>query len=331
MTISPIGHRANSPEAGEQQRTDRVDQPLRSAVIVNPARVQDLAERRISIEAALAAADWPPPVWFETTPDDTGTGQARRALEAGAEVVFVCGGDGTVRSVIAGMMDTQAALAVLPAGTGNLLAVNLGLPDDPAEGVRLAVERGRRQLDIGEVDGDVFAVMAGIGFDAAMMADASPKLKARFGSPAYVVSAIKHLRDRPMHVRVVIDDDPPRFYRARTVLVGNVGRLQGGIRLLPDAEPDNGQMDVAILAPGNLRHWVALAWGILLRRKKISRMEIIRGSRISITGDRPQPRELDGDNITPDRALNVTVRPAALWLCVAQPDRSADLTQGSPS
>ena len=274
------------PDPGGMLRMEPVSEPLQSAVIVNPVRVEDMADRRRIIEATLAAAGWPLPVWFETTPHDTGTGQARRAVQEGAAVVFVCGGDGTVRSVIAGLVGTRAALAVLPAGTGNLLATNLGLPDDPAEGVRLAVERGRRRVDVGQVDGEVFAVMAGMGFDAAMMDDASTRLKARFGSPAYVLSAMKHLRDRPMRVQIRIDDDAPRTRRAKTVLVGNVGRLAAGIRLLPDAKPDNGQMDVAILAPRHLGHWAALAWGVLLRRERVPLMEVLRGSRISIVSDR---------------------------------------------
>jgi len=305
--------------------------PQRCAVIVNPVRVDDLTARRRGIEAALRAAHWPRPAWFETTPEDTGTGQARRAVEEGAAVVFVCGGDGTVRSVIAGLVGTDAALAVLPAGTGNLLAVNLGLPDDPAEGVRLAVEGGRRRVDVGQVDGEVFAVMAGMGFDAAIMNDASARLKARFGPPAYVLAAVSHLRDRPMRVRILIDDDPPRIRRAAAVLVGNVGRLTGGIRLLPKAEPDNGQMDVAILAPRHLGHWAALALAVLLRRDRVPRMEVLRGSRISIVSDRMQPRELDGDVIEPGSTLSVTVRPGALRLCVARPARSPDLAEGAGS
>ncbi|MET0865420.1 MAG: diacylglycerol kinase family protein [Nakamurella sp.] len=305
--------------------------PLRSAVIVNPVRVQDLSERRAVIEQSLAAAGWPAPEWFETTPDDTGTGQAKQAVAQGAQVVFVCGGDGTVRSVIAGLIGSDAALAVLPAGTGNLLATNLGLPDDPAAGVKLAVELGRRRLDVGEVDGQVFAVMAGMGFDAAMMDDASPTLKSRFGSPAYVLSAVGHLRDRPMRVRISIDDQPELSRRAKTVLVGNVGRLQGGIRLLPDAEPDSGRLEVAILAPRTMLHWAALAWAVLLRRRRVPRMEILRGSNITIVSDRVQPRELDGDVIEPGRSLAVTVLPGAIRLCVAQPEESADLTDGAPA
>jgi diacylglycerol kinase family enzyme len=281
-------------------------------VVVNPARVPGLAELREVVDSALAAAGWPAPDWLETTAEDPGTGQSRRAVEAGAQVVFVAGGDGTVRAAIAGLAGTAAALAVLPAGTGNLLATNLGLPLDPAEGVRVAVAGGRRQVDLGEVDGELFAVMAGMGFDAAVMDATSSKLKTRIGPLAYVLSAVPQLFGRPMRVRVLVDDEAPRRRHARAVLVGNVGRLQGGIRLLPDAEPDNGRMDVAIIA-------------VLLRREKVPRMEVLRGSRITISSDRPQPRELDGDVIDPGSSMEVIVRPGAFWLCVPQPDPAADL------
>jgi len=292
---------------------------LRCAVVANPARVPDLDDRRRIIEVALAQAGWPAPSWSETTPQDPGTGQARRAVAAGAQVVLVCGGDGTVRAVIAGMLGTDAALAVLPAGTGNLLATNLELPGDPVQGVRLVIAGGRRELDIGQVDGQVFAVMAGMGFDAAMMRDASERLKARIGPIAYVFSALKHLRDRPMRLEVQIDDSEPLRCVARSVLVGNVGRLQGGVRLLPNAQPDNGQMEVAILRPHHLGHWARLAAAVVLRRTRVPTMTTLRGSRISIVSDRPHPRQLDGDVIEPADNLKVTVRPGGVRLCVAQP------------
>ena len=152
--------------------------------------------------------------------------------------------------------------------------------------------------------------MAGMGFDAAMMDDASTALKARSAPLAYVVSAIKHLRDRPMKAVIRIDDGPPLTRRARTVLVGNVGRLQAGINLLPDAQPDNGQMEVAVLSPRSIWHWVTLAWAVMRGRERVPRMEILRGSTIKVVSDRPQPRELDGDVIEPDRTLSVAVRPA---------------------
>ena len=131
--------------------------------------------------------------------------------------------------------------------------------------------------------------------------------------------SFKHLRDRPMQLEVQIDDSEPMKCVARSVLVGNVGRLQGGVRLLPDAEPDNGRMEVAILAPLHLGHWVRLAAAVALRRTRVPRMTVRRGSRISIISDRPQPRQLDGDVIEPADNLNVTVLPGGIRLCVAPP------------
>ena len=298
---------------------------LRSAVVANPARVSDLADRRRIIDTALARAGWPAPSWWETTPQDPGTGQARRAVAAGAQVVFACGGDGTVRAVVAGLLDSGAALAVLPAGTGNLLAGNLGLPEDPAQAVQVAVAGGRRSVDVGLVDGQVFAVMAGMGFDAAMMGDAQDRLKATIGPIAYVLSAVRHLRDRPMRLTVQVDDRTPVRCVARSVLVGNVGRLQGGVALMPDAVPDNGLMEVAILRPRHLGQWIVLAAAVLLRRPRVPRMTTLRGSRISIAADRPQPRQLDGDIIEPAEHLTVTIVPGGLQLCVPTPAKGRDV------
>ena len=316
-------------ETPAEHRLDHA--PLTSAVIVNPNRVEGLDELRAQIRDQLTEAGWPEPAWLETTPEDQGTGQARQAVADGADVVFVAGGDGTVRACIEGLSGSDAALAILPGGTGNLLATNLGVPTDTIDGVRLALERGRRTIDLGYAGDQAFAVMAGMGLDAAMVDDAPTKLKAVLGPVAYVYSALKHLNDAEMKVEVQVDDYPVLRRRARTVLVGNVGRLQGGVNLLPDAEPDNGQMDVAVLAPRNLGHWIQLAFGVLRPGShRVPNMEVLRGSRITVTSDRPQPRQLDGDVIDPSDTLDVTFRPDALWVCVYQPEESEDLTEGSP-
>lgn len=301
----------------------------RSAVVVNPVKVPDLDEFRRTVESVLARAGWPAPLWFETTPDDPGVGQTHEAMRAGAEVVFACGGDGTVMACVCPLAGTGVALAVLPAGTGNLLAANLGLHHDVRAGVLLAVRGGRRRLDVGSMDGRYFAVMAGIGFDAQMLDATSDRAKARIGWPAYVLGALRHLRDRPMRVRLRLDGERLLRRRARTVLVGNVGRLPGGMRLLPEAEPDDGLLDVAVLSPGKLRHWASLGWAVLTRRRRVPGMETFRAARVTVTTDRSQARQLDGDLIEPGRTLTVAVRPAALTLCVPQPERAPDLAEGA--
>jgi YegS/Rv2252/BmrU family lipid kinase len=303
---------------------------LRSAVVVNPSKVLDLDDRSRVVTAALTEAGWPEPEWFETTIEDSGYGQACEAIAGGAEIVFACGGDGTVMECIGAVAGTDTALAILPAGTGNLLAANLGLPDDPAAGVAVATEMGRRRIDVGVVEDRSFAVMAGMGFDADMVASTSERLKARIGVAAYVIAALQRLRDPPMRLAIRLDDQPPLQRRARTVLVANVGRLHAGVRLLASAEPDDGKFDVAIVAPRSLLHWLRLTWAVLRRHERIPRMEVLRASRVEITSDRDQPRQLDGDAIAQDRAMTVTMRPAALTLCVPQPERSPDIAEGAP-
>ncbi|SLM03493.1 MULTISPECIES: diacylglycerol kinase family protein [unclassified Actinoplanes] len=297
----------------------------RSAVVVNPAKVTDLDQLRQTLRTTLAKAGWPEPAWFETTPEDPGRGQAKRAVAEGAELVFACGGDGTVTAVVTALTGTDVALAVLPAGTGNLLAANLGLGTDPATGLQVALEGGRRRIDVGVIGDQCFVVMAGMGFDAMMLQDTSEKAKKHIGWPAYLVGAAKHLLDRPMRVRIRLDGGAPMPRRPRTVIVGNVGRLQGGVRLLKRAAPDDGQLDVAIISPNNLFHWLQLAAGVASRRERVPLMETFTASRVEIYSNRAQPRQLDGDLIAPGKAMKISVRHRALLLCVPQPDADPDL------
>jgi diacylglycerol kinase family enzyme len=297
----------------------------RSAVVFNPVKVPDLDLLRRIIEEGLAEAGWPAPAWLETTPEDAGRGQAGKAIEDGAELLFVCGGDGTVMACVTALAGTGVAMAVLPAGTGNLLAANLGLANDAATGVQVALDGGRRRIDVGVVENQCFAVMAGMGFDAQMLQGTSERAKKRIGWLAYVGGAAKHLRDRPMPVIIALDGGEVMHRRPRTVIVGNVGRLQGGVRLLSAAEPDDGKLDVAILSPRSLVHWAALGWAVLRRKERVPLMETYTAQRIEIRSARPQPRQLDGDLIAPGKTMSITVRRRALLLCVPQPAGDPDL------
>jgi diacylglycerol kinase family enzyme len=298
---------------------------------VNPVKVPDMDVFRTMVGKGLADAGWPEPAWYETTPEDAGRGQAKAAVDEGAELIFACGGDGTVMAVVTALAGTDVAMAVLPAGTGNLLAANLGLANDAATGVEVALEGGRKRIDVGMVDDRCFAVMAGMGFDAKMLEATSEKAKKRIGWLAYVGGALKHLRDRPMRVRIVLDGGPPMPRRPRTVIIGNVGRLQGGVRLLSEASPDDGKLDVAVLSPRSLGHWASLAWGVVRRRKSIPLMETFTAERVEIRSNRAQPRQLDGDLISPGKLLRAHIRQRALLLCVPLPDSDPDLAYDSTS
>jgi diacylglycerol kinase family enzyme/membrane-associated phospholipid phosphatase len=288
----------------------------RAAVVVNPSKLHP--DRRGDIEAAFHRAGWPSPDWLETTVDDPGTGPAGRAVAAGAAVVVAAGGDGTVMSCANALVDTGVALAVLPSGTGNLLARNLGLPMRVDDAIAVATADGRRILDVGVVDGQCFLIMAGMGFDAQMLHDAPAELKARIGWPAYGVAALRHLCTLPMTVDISLDHGPSFTRRARAILIGNVGRLQGGIRLLPAAVPDDGMLDIAVLMPPRRRNWMALGWALLRQRRTPPSLEVFRARHVDVHSDQVQPRELDGDLIAPSDTMTVALRPGALVLCVPE-------------
>jgi diacylglycerol kinase family enzyme len=291
----------------------------RAAVIVNPTKLDDVEEQRRAVSAFLDAAGWGEPLWLETTIDDTGRGMAEQAVAAGVDVVFGCGGDGTIMSVLTGLAGTGVPLALLPAGTGNLLARNLELPyQDRDACLRIGLHGNDRRLDVGRIEGaGRFAVMAGIGYDAAIVTGAPERLKRRVGWTAYVVPALRHLLDKRMTVTVRVDDDEPVQLRARGVIIGNVGRLQAGLLLMPDARPDDGVLDVVVLAPKTFGDWLTLAWHVITRRPgPTPRVERFRGRRIEITADKPCPRQADGDGLEPGDSMIAEVEPQALLVRV---------------
>ena len=226
----------------------------RLAVILNPIKVEDVGQFRALVAAMAAESGWSEPTWQYTTVEDPGTGMAERAAVAGADLVMVCGGDGTVREVCAELAGTGIPVGIIPAGTGNLLARNLGIPLYIRSAIDVALNGQDRAIDLVEVGGDGiedthFMVMAGMGFDAAIMEGVNEDIKKKIGWVAYVISGLKSLMFPAVRVEIQIDDDEPTVHRARTVVVGNVGFLQAGMPLLPDATIDDGVLDVVILHP----------------------------------------------------------------------------------
>ena len=195
----------------------------RAAVVANPTKHDDIPRLRDTVRAAMSAHGWDEPVWLETTAEEPGAGQAAQAVRDGVDLVIACGGDGTVTACADGVAGSGVPLGILPLGTGNLLARNLGLPLDLDAALVAALTGSDRRLDAGSVNGHTFVVMAGLGFDAKMLGESSEPLKRRLGWAAYVLSALRHLRDRPVRVSLVADGGRPLRMRASAVIVGNVG------------------------------------------------------------------------------------------------------------
>lgn len=288
------------------------------AVVFNPATGGgDGQGRARDTRAALEGAGLEV-LWLETTKEDPGQGQTAKAVAEGVDLVLASGGDGTVMACVTGLAGTELPLAVLPGGTGNLLATNFDIPSDLEGALEVALDGDRARLDVAALDDDRFVVMGGVGFDAAMLRDADPRLKERLGAVAYVLSGFKHLRRRATRFRLRLDDRPPLERTGQGVLVGNLGRLQGGLPVMPDARPDDGLLDVAVLQTRTMGDWLALAVRLVLRlRRKDPQLELFTARRVELDCDRPQPVERDGDPLdTPRDHLVIEVVPGALTLCV---------------
>jgi diacylglycerol kinase family enzyme len=299
------------------------------AAIVNPVK-GDVMRVRQAIARHAYDTGAGKPLWFETSVEDEGAGAAAEAVEAGVKQVIVSGGDGTVRAVAGALRHTGISLSIVPSGTGNLLARNLGLPIGNADAaVEVAFTGTDRIVDVGlaaftDPDGALvehpFMVVAGVGVDAAMIANTSPALKQRFGWVAYVDGVLRSVTSsKPVKARLRIDrpgrEATEHTFNAHSVLIGNVGALPGGVELIPGARIDDGVLDVAVMHPKTAFGWLHIGRRILwenhilgnsaLGRKLITYrsrvlpnvLEYSRGPLITVALDAPLRAELDGDEI----------------------------------
>jgi diacylglycerol kinase family enzyme len=321
---------------------DDVELRPRIAIVVNPTKVLDLAAAKAEVATICAEAGWAEPSWWPTTVEDPGEGQTRQAVRAGADVVCAYGGDGTVRVVGATLAGTGVPLGVSAAGTGNLLARNLSLPLDRPSALRVALSGRDMPIDVGQCVLDAsgedekprelgFLVMAGLGFDAAIMADVQVGMKDRLGYFAYVAAGARNLRGPQMRVRLQYDDDEPITRRVRTVLAGNVGRIGGGITLMPDARIDDGYLDLLTLSPHGVVGWTAVAVRVFSRRRTgHERVEHHRCRRVRITVDDPQPVQVDGDVVAEVRSVEIHLDRLALTVRMPESTESEAFEAPTP-
>ena len=257
------------------------------------------------------------PLWCEVKKSRHAPDYARRVAARGVDVMFVWGGDGTVQRCIDAVAGTDTAVAILPAGTANLLAMNLQIPDDLARAVRIGLHGDRRRMDTGSVNGEHFTVMAGAGFDAQMISEADRGLKDRLGRAAYLYTGMKNLSARRMKATVEVDGE--RFFKGRVscVLAGNVGTILGGIEALPDARPDDGLLELGVVTAKNPVEWARIFGRLTLGRAEDSPFaEVTRGRKFRIRFDRKVPYELDGGARSARREMRIKARPRSITICV---------------
>ena len=247
----------------------------------------------------------------------------RKAVKEGATLVFVWGGDGMVQRCIDVLAGSETAVAILPAGTGNLLATSLGIPRDVAKGVEIGLKGTRRRLDVGVMNGERFAAMAGTGFDA-IIADTNRKAKKRFGRLAYLANGVKAMFARRLWMRVRLDDTMWFEGKASCLLIGNIGTITGGVSVFTDASPSDGQLDVGVVTARTAFQWLRVFSRVAEGRPDLSPLvNIKQAKRIVVEFRYKQAYELDGSTRDPVKRLDVHVEAGAITVCVPGPIDSA--------
>lgn len=297
-----------------------------------------------------SAAGWSRSLFLPTTAEDTGTGQTRDALAAGCSIVVAVGGDGTVREVAEALRGSGAAMGIIPQGSGNVLCRNLGIPltnlDEQLEGIFAGMNRS---IDVGVVDitradgsrsEHAFLVLAGMGLDARTIQYTKQELKKRFGWLAYVDAGVRTmLKDSPLRIHYRIDGGVEKNATVYSVMFGNCGILPGGLLLIPDAQPDDGLLDVISMKPVGplswLRIWSILGWeNGVLRKTRTGRkvIDLVRDTRyvsyrrvrqLTLRVDDVEPIQLDGDDFGTATGLDCTVDEHGLAIRVLPKWRAA--------
>lgn len=333
-------------------------------IVVNPTKTDVRALRHIA-DRTTSILGFPEARIVETTIEDPGTGQARQAVEDGAQVAIAAGGDGTVRAVAEGLMHSKVPMGLLPLGTGNLLATNLNLTGiSDRELLTIALTGRDRPMDMGIIRTEAltpseleylseakqrddtfgvhaptegaeaaYLVIAGLGFDAVMVGGADEDVKRRFGIIAYPVNAVRHMFDHKIRAQLELnaqaraaanpDQDVPLLHvHARSIMFANCGRLMSGVTLVPNAQLDDGWLDVVVMdTRGGVKGWMDLTNKVLLQGAgwksnfallKHARIDTTRARTATVRTHRPHPVQVDGDIIALATTIHTEVQPDAL-------------------
>jgi diacylglycerol kinase (ATP) len=295
-------------------------------LITNPAAARTDSRAVRAIRETLRAGGWTVEVRATAQPGDARR-FAREARDSGVDVLVCYGGDGTAMQVAAGLVGSDIALGLVPGGTGNLLAGNLRLPQDPARAARVILRAHRLALDLGVVERDgvphYFAVCSGAGFDARLMADTPGAAKRRWKMGAYVARALAALPGVRSALHRVTVDGVVHERAAAMVLVANCGELiPPFLRLRDDIVPDDGWLDVMTLHADGMLESLAAFWELVRGRwthgrRPGNRVWFARGRsvRVEMVNGAEQPVQLDGE-VTGETPFEARLVPGALSVLV---------------
>lgn len=309
----------------------------RIGIVWNPTKIGE-EELRAAVDVAFDDDDIEV-MWWETRAKDPGRAMAAEAVLAGCETVIAVGGDGTVRTVAEVVSSAPAqgkgspALGIVPQGTGNLLARNLGIPlGDMAAALAVIAAGQTKSIDMGWVrvdEQDVetgFLVMIGFGLDAHMLAETDDGLKDRAGWLAYVEAMGRAVTaSETVEFDLTVDGGELERSSGHTLLIGNCGMIQGGVTLLPDAQPDDGRLDLLLVSAENALQWMqtlrSVVWDNGLLRKlgggsdeavSTDHARHLTAENLRVSLDIAVPFEIDGEEAGEVSMLEVRIQPGAV-------------------
>jgi diacylglycerol kinase family enzyme len=204
-------------------------------------------------------------------------------------------------------------MAIIPAGTANLLASNLGIPKDIEGAVMTGLHGAERRIDVARMNGEGFAVMAGAGFDAGMIGGADGALKDRLGRAAYLLTGARSMRMPAFEARIKVEGAPWYEGPATCILAGNVGALFAGVEVFADAVPDDGRLDLAVITAEGMAEWTrTVARTVAGSPERSPFFRVTQAREVKVKLDRKVPYELDGGARSKVKSYRLGIEPGAI-------------------
>jgi diacylglycerol kinase (ATP) len=290
--------------------------PQHALIIVNPVSGKlGFANKAKEISQLASTLGWKGGI-VETTKNQGADTIINQGLKKGLTHFVVCGGDGSISQAVSALAQKPALLGVVPGGTGNLFVQNLSLPLDPQDALKIALTGTPSCIDVGVANGTYFTIMTGMGLDAKMVRDADRQLKNRIGILAYLGALIKNISQPPVRYTIAIDQKTAKSYVAKSVMVANLGRIHGGLEVVPHTDPQNGTLKVGLIQASGFWPWVnIITHGLRGHIDHSPQYTLLEGSHIVIKcQSKPQPFECDGSDFPAVSELVVDIMPQSLWI-----------------
>lgn len=289
----------------------RISMNLKTTAIVNP--ISGNIKRVRGLKASLREYDPGTEIMVTEGPGDAAE-LARRAVEKGSSLIISVSGDGTINEVINGMAGSEAALGIIPAGVSNVLALELGIPRDWEEALRVIQEGRRRLIDLGRVNGRYFSLMVGVGFDAQSVKLANPAAKRYLKRYAYHLAGFRTIcfyQPRPFRIKF----DGLDQISAYAAIISNAHYYGGTHQVSPEARLDDGYLHLCVCKKGRRRDYLRYFYGVLKGRLSGYPDVIEVKARTAEIQDSAHPVHADGDFIgyTP---LKISIEPHCLPVIV---------------